>query len=88
MNGINELIKEYELPKSKATSPRASVVEEFVDIINKERIGTKYEPVTGKTIALMTSHLSLQDLFWFLSSCKDYKKRSGSFSKYFFGALK
>lgn len=79
----------YKLPeRKKLTNERQAVIKEFVDVINQERIGTKFKPVTGKSIALMLAHLSMQDLYYFLSVCKDYKNRSGSFSKCYYGALK
>ena len=88
MQLVQSLFQNYEVKKSKATSERASVVEQFVDEINKERFKTKYKPVTGKMIAMKTSHVSMNDLYYFLSTCKDYQNRSGSFSKCFFGSLK
>lgn len=70
-------------------SERAEVVKSFLDEINLEREGTKYNKLTAKAIACKLGHIKeLGDLYYFLSECKDYKKRNGSFSKYFFGALK
>lgn len=79
----------YKLPeKKKLTNERQTVVKDFVDAINSERIGTKFKPVTGKAIALQLAHLSIEELYYFLSMCRDYKNRNGSFSKCFYGALK
>jgi len=75
------------LGSSKATSERSSVIEEFVEAINLER-GKKYGKIKAKVIAIKLSHLKLQELYWFLSVCKDYKNRNGSFSKCFWGSLK
>ena len=63
-------------------------IEEFVTEINKERIGTKWKSVTGKVIAIKLAHIPTNDLYIFMSMCKDYKNRQGAFGKYFFGALK
>lgn len=79
----------YKLPeKKKLVNERQVVIKDFVDAINLERVGTKFKPVTGKSIALQLSHLSVEELYYFLSMCKDYKNRNGSFSKCFYGALK
>jgi len=72
-------------PKSKINSERASVIDEFVQAINQDREGTKYQPIKPRAIAIKVAHLKLPDLYYFLSKCKDYK---GSFSKCFFGSLK
>jgi len=87
-----------EFKKPKITNERQTVIKEFVDEINKER-PLKYKdkngkiktllPVTPKAVAVKLGHVkNLQDLYYFLSVCKDYKSRHGSFSKAFFGALK
>lgn len=47
------------------------------------------KPTTARAIAIKLSHIkSKQDLYYFLSICKDYKTRKGSFGKIFWGALK
>ena len=88
MRSLFDILKEKPQIKQGANSERASVIEEFVHEINKERIGTKYKPVSGKQIAIKLSHLKLQDLYTFLSLAKDYKNRQGVFGKFFWGALK
>ena len=68
---------------------RASIIKEFVDEINLERINTKYKPVKGKRIAIMLSVLKTEfELRQFLSECRDYKNRNGSFSRRYFGGFK
>lgn len=76
------------LTKTKLTNKRQYVLQMIIDEINKERKGTKFKPVYPKSIAIKTSHLSIQDLEYFFSICSDYKNRCGSFSKCFYGALK
>ena len=88
MQSLFDIIKEKQQIKQGATSERASVIQQFTEEINQEREGTKYKLLTGKVIAIKLSHLKLQDLYTFLSLCRDYKNRQKSFSKYFFGALK
>lgn len=93
--------KDFKMPefkKSSITNERQSVIKQFVDEINKER-PVKYKdkngkiktlpPVTPKAIAIKLGHIKdLQELYQFLSVCKDYKNRNGTFSRGFFGALK
>lgn len=57
--------------EKKATSERAELISFFVERINESRKGTKYKPVTGKNIAIMLSHLSMQDLYYMMSNMKD-----------------
>lgn len=75
--------------KPKIRSERAHIVSIFVDEINKEREGTKYKPVTGRGMAIKLSVFKTnEELYEFLSICRDFKKRHGSFSKRFFGGFK
>lgn len=92
------LLKNYQIStESNIVNKRQSIIKQFVDEINQERPcsyknaqGKKItlKPVTGKYIAIKLSHLTEFDLTYFLSECKDYKNRNGSFSKRFFGSLK
>lgn len=78
-----------EFKKPKITNERQSVIKEFVDEINKERTGTKWKPITPRAVAVKLGHIKdIKDLYYFLSVCRDYKNRNGSFSKCFFGSLK
>lgn len=70
------------------TSKRAEIVKEFVQAINTERINTKFKQITPRAVAIKLSHMNEDDLYYFLSVCKDYKNRNGSFAKAFFGMLK
>lgn len=87
---IKDIISKIDLTqKTQIRSERAYIVSQFLEEINKERLGTKYKPMTGRGVAMKISHLKDNGiLYYFLSECKDYKNRNGSFSKYFFGALK
>lgn len=86
LNQLSFLVKEKVGPKSE----RATIVQDFVDEINSERKATGWpRMVTGRGIAMKCSHLKNNfELYSFLSECRDYQKRNGSFGKYFFGALK
>lgn len=87
---IKDIINKIDFSqKTRIKSERADIVSQFLLEINKERIGTKYKLMTGRGVAMKLSHLKDNGtLYYFLSECKDYKNRNGSFSKYFFGALK
>lgn len=92
---LGELLARIKKPEKKEkqgrgiTNERQSIVKEFVDEINKERAGTKYKPVTGRQIAIKLELLKTNhQLYAFLSECRDYQKRNGSFSKRFFGGFK
>lgn len=90
MQEINEIIKKIdETQKTRIKSERADIIRQFLEEMNKERLGTKYKPLTARAVAIKVGHLKDNaTLYYFLSMCKDYKNRKGSFSKYFFGALK
>lgn len=89
MKQINQLFNIEKYQEKKINSERASIISEFVEEINKERIGTKFKKIQPRAVAIKLGHIkNKQDLYYFLSTCKDYKKRNGSFSKCFFGALK
>jgi hypothetical protein len=86
-----DALDEFVKPKKKRgiTSERQSIVKMFVDEINKEREGTEFKPVTGRGIAFKLTLLKTnQELYAFLSECKDYQRRNGSFGKRFFGGGK
>ncbi len=70
--------------KLNITSERQELIQRFVDKINVERIGTKWEPVIWKQINGLVAHVGIGDLYWFFKECE----RGDSFSKKFFGILK
>lgn len=67
---------------------RNLVLKDILEIINGERVNTKYKPYSGKLLGIKLAHIETKDLYFILSVGKDYKKRHGSFSKYLFGSLK
>ncbi len=84
-----QLIKLEKSNESKIRSERAWIISQFLEEINRERIGTKYKPMTGRGVAIKLGHLKdNHTLYYFLSECRDYKNRGGAFSKRFFGSLK
>lgn len=85
----------FELPKIKsgARGVRSCIIEDFVTELNKTA-GEKYKkgtewitikPVKPAFIAFKVSHLNVNELWTFLSQCR--QSRSG-FRKCFYGALK
>lgn len=82
-------ISEVTIEKTKIRSERAFIISQFVEAINAERQGTKWKPMTGRGVAMCLRLLKTnQDLYTFLSECKDYQRRNGSFGKRFFGGSK
>jgi hypothetical protein len=88
MDLSNYLKKQKEKAQSKISNTRQELVSFFVEEINEERKGTKWKPMEARNVAIMLSHLPESELFPFLSECRDYKRRNGSFGKRFFGSLK
>lgn len=68
----------------KLTSERQECIQQFVDRINLERVGTKFKPVTWKQINGLVASVKVADLYWLYKECE----RGDSFSKKFFGILK
>ncbi len=95
---LSLLLQNYKtVTESNIVNKRQWIIKEFVDEINKERPCTytnskgkkvKLGKVTGRAVAIKLGHLSEFDLTYFLSECRDYKHRKGSFSKRFFGSIK
>lgn len=90
--GQYALVKYQKPEKEKKrgiTNERQSIIKQFIDEINSERKHEKLKPLTDKHIAVKLGILKTnEDLYAFLSECRDYKKRSGSFGKRFFGGFK
>lgn len=72
----------------KERSFRESLINEFIERINKERIGTKYKPVTAKGIALKINMNPFLKQSWQLESFLKQCKRAKSFGSCFYGSLK
>lgn len=88
---IGDLTNPYVRGRSAArrsNSERAELIGWFTDKINIAREGTKFKKLACRAIGVKLAHLSVFDLYAFKSQALDYEKRGGSFSKYFFGALK
>jgi hypothetical protein len=85
MQHLKDLIK-LDLPPPKLTivNERQYIIQDIVDRINKERVGTKWKPVTWTQINGLLRNKKDFQLNLFYCECK---KRS-EFGKYFFWAVK
>lgn len=101
MNSIGSMLQLFDLKtKSSKLNKRSLILKDFQIQINNEReamnwrykvgnVWKKYIPITGKELGIKLAHIKdTEELLYFLSICKDYKKRKGSFQKCFFGSLK
>jgi len=85
MQSLFDLLQNYK-PPEKSLNPRASLIKEFIDEIDSERVGTTFKKVDPKWIAIKLGVLKTNDeLCRFLAECRDFKRANGSFSKRFFG---
>ena len=91
-NNLFEQIK-YEAPKSKARGERSCLVDDFCIELNKT-VGQKYKhgdkimkvrEMKAGEVAFRLSHLTVGDMYYFLSSCRQAKC---PFRQAFFAGLK
>lgn len=95
MQSLFEIIPQ--IKQTTATSQRAELIGFFLEEINKERpctykvngVKKTLPKMTARGVALKLGHVKkINELEYFLSECRDYKNRNGSFAKRFFGGLK
>jgi hypothetical protein len=86
MEQIDKIILEKQIKKEKKTSERAELIKFFVDTL-RDKKGKQYP---ARRIAVTLSHLQREDLYNFISQCKDVKNRKGieSMQKFFWWSLK
>ena len=77
------------------SSERSSIISMFIDEINKERVGTRWKPLSKINITRLCIDInrhpqlkSNQQLYEFLSLCKESKGNGGSFGAKCFGTLR
>lgn len=87
MQSIQDIVKEYTVSGANTKTERGELLCEFLENVNAER-DKKLKPITWGKMAQMLGHIETQDLYAFLSMCKDRKNRSGFFSKFFWWALR
>jgi len=64
---------------------RGCLIGQFVLVINTERQGTQYKPITYMAVQGKLSFMGDSELYIFYKQCVDYK---GAFSKRYFGGFK
>ncbi len=90
VSAIMDIPKDYlakirQSKKLKITSERQELIQQFVDKINLERVGTKFKPVIWQQVNGLLGHVRrMSDLYWLFKECE----QGESFSKKFFGILK
>lgn len=85
---IKEIIKDYKIDKRIKITERGELLREFVSRVNDERDLKKFRAITFSRMAFLLGHIKTNDLYAFLSMCNDRLVRNGSFSKFFWWALK
>lgn len=75
-------------PQNRRRTERGDLIGYFTDEVNRERLGTKYEPLTTAFIASRLCHLKNPDLYYLKSVCEDARRRGYSFSKRFWWEIK
>jgi hypothetical protein len=72
----------------KCKNKKSCLITQIVNEVNKERIGTKWKPVSYITVLRKLKGKTEYQVTTCISNCKDYKNRNGSFGKCFWGSLK
>lgn len=62
--------------KAVNKTERGELLQEFLDVINMSRIGTNFKQIKIAKIGLDLAHIPTEDLYYFLSVCKDAGRRS------------
>lgn len=82
---LSELLKTYEIKETNQTE-RGELMREFLENINAER--GKLPLINFGRLGKLLEGIPTKDLYTFLSMCRDRKQRNGSFSKFFWWAIK
>ena len=83
MKSLDENLKNRDV-KGLFKHPRLKMLDEFHKRINAERRAADMKELPMSAVAVKISHLSVQDLDFFLKRCS----QSPNFSRCFFGSLK
>lgn len=87
VQSCSDLFGNYRLavPANKRTSERGELLKYFLHRVNAGRA----VPFPPAYLGMRVAHLALPDLYYMKSVGEDYERRGvGTFSKYFWGALK
>lgn len=66
----------FTTPKTKATSERAELVEQFVTRLNASRVAGGYKKLSPGFYASKMSHIPTDELYFFLKKCQQAKNFS------------
>ncbi len=86
--GIGSFLRLPVKQEDTARSFRESLINQFIENINRERVGTTYPPVNKKTIAIRINRNPFLKESWQLEGLLKKCKGSDNFSKIFFWAVK
>lgn len=86
---INHLLKltTKAVIKSHKTE-RGELLTEMLNEINKERVNTKFKPLSIKLLAIKLGHIPTNHLYHLMSEARDYRNRGKSYGQYVFGVIK
>ncbi len=82
MQKVTTLLKP--IKRTKLTSQRQLIIKDCLDRINAERQGTKYKPMTPRTLAIKLGHLTTEDIKFHHAQCCKVK----NYGRLFFGLIK
>lgn len=74
--------------QKKSLNERQELLKELIEVVNNERKGTKFKPMSPRVFAIKLGHIPTNHLYFLTSVCRDMKKRGKNFSKYLFWAIK
>jgi len=80
--------KDCNLCNKKCKTKRGCLIGQMLLLINSERLGGPYKPLSYMALSRKLAHLTDYDIEVTHSLARDYRNRQGSYSKYLFGALK
>lgn len=66
----------FQKPTTKATSERASLIEQFVIRLNNSRTAGGYKPLKASFYASKMSHIPTDELYFFYKKCDQAKNFS------------
>lgn len=86
---VGDLFGSYQLQKKKSRrTERGDLLLYFCEVVNKQREGTTYKPVTPARMGYLLSKLQINDLYHMKSYIEDLKRTGGNPSKWFWWSIK
>jgi hypothetical protein len=81
---ISRFQKKEETTKKRTISERATLIGQFLEILNADRNKSGFPPLKAARLAMMLSPIKTKDLYAFLADCK----YASHFSKFFWSRFK